>query len=101
MLTYRNIMVKYGDGGKQIWPTEFGWPVGTGGNACGGPCHPAGADNSPEQAAQWYAQAYQWAKQQGWVGVMTAWQLDFDRGELDAFRILGKPAYDALASMPK
>ena len=32
---------------------------------------------------------------------MTAWQLDFDRGELDAFRIAGKPAFDALAGMPK
>ncbi len=101
MLTYRNIMVKYGDGNKQIWPTEFGWPTHTGGQCGEGPCHPAGADNSPEQAAQWYVQAYQWAKQQGWVGVMIAWQLDFDRGELDAFRIAGKPAFDALASMPK
>ena len=101
MLTYRNIMVKYGDGNKQIWPTEFGWPIHTGGSCGGGPCHPAGSDNSPEQAAQWYVEAYQWAKQQGWVGVMTAWQLDFDRGELDAFRILGKPAYDALGAMPK
>ncbi len=101
MLTYRQIMVSHGDGNKQIWPTEFGWPTHTGGSCGGGPCHPAGADNSPEQAAQWYVEAYQWAKQQGWVGVMTAWQLDFDRGELDAFRILGKPAYDALAGMPK
>ena len=25
MESYRNIMVKYGDGGKRIWPTEFGW----------------------------------------------------------------------------
>lgn len=101
MLTYRNIMTKYGDGGKQIWPTEFGWPTHTGGQCGEGPCHPSGADNSPEQAAQWYTQAYQWAKQQGWVGVMIAWQLDFDRGELDAFRIAGKPAFDALAAMPK
>ncbi len=22
---YRNIMVKYGDAGKRIWATEFGW----------------------------------------------------------------------------
>ncbi len=101
MLTYRNIMVKYGDGNKQVWPTEFGWPIHTGGSCGGGPCHPAGADNSPSQAAQWYVEAYQWAKQQGWVGVMTAWQLDFDRGELDAFRIAGQPAFDALAAMPK
>ncbi len=25
MEQYRNIMVKYGDGGKRLWPTEFGW----------------------------------------------------------------------------
>lgn len=101
MTTYRNIMVKYGDGNKQIWPTEFGWPTHTGGQCGEGPCHPAGADNSAEQAGQWYVQAYQWAKQQGWVGVMIAWQLDFDRGELDAFRIAGKPAFGDLAAMPK
>ena len=101
MTGYRSVMVRHGDGNKQIWPTEFGWPTHTGGSCGGSVCHPAGADNSPEQAAQWYVQAYQWGKQQGWVGVMIAWQLDFDRGELDAFRILGKPAYDALASMPK
>lgn len=101
MQGYRNVMVRYGDANKQIWPTEFGWPIHTGGSCGGSPCHPAGADNSPEQAARWYVEAYQWGKQQGWVGVMIAWQLDFDRGELDAFRILGHPAYDALASMPK
>jgi hypothetical protein len=101
MTGYRNVMVRHGDANKQIWPTEFGWPTHTGGDCGGGPCHPAGADNSPEQAARWYVEAYQWGKQQGWVGVMIAWQLDFDRGELDAFRILGKPAYDALAAMPK
>ena len=25
---YRNIMAKYGDSGKRIWPTEFGWASG-------------------------------------------------------------------------
>lgn len=101
MTRYRNIMIKYGDANKQIWPTEFGWPVGTGGSCGGSPCHPAGADNSPSDVATWFPQAYQWGKQQGWVGVMTAWQLDFSNGELGAFRIQGTPTYDALASMPK
>ena len=55
----------------------------------------------PNKPHNGMSQAYQWARQQGWVGVMTAWQLDFDRGELDAFRIAGKPAYGALAAMPK
>lgn len=101
MTGYRSVMTRHGDSNKQIWATEFGWPIHTGGSCGGGPCHPAGADNNPTQAGQWYVEAYQWGKQQGWVGVMIAWQLDFDRGELDAFRILGNPAYDMLAAMPK
>ncbi|HZQ06236.1 MAG TPA: hypothetical protein VFD70_06615 [Anaerolineae bacterium] len=101
MTTYRNIMAKYGDGGKQIWATEFGWPVGTGGSCGGGPCHPAGADNSPDNLAQWFPQAFQWAKQQGWVGVMFVWNLDFHGGEVGAFHIDDQPAFGALAAMPK
>ena len=29
---YRNIMLRYGDGNKRIWPTEFGWAAGRRGN---------------------------------------------------------------------
>jgi len=101
MTTYRNIMTKYGDGGKQIWATEFGWPVGTGGSCGGGPCHPAGVDNSPDNLAQWFPQAFQWAKKQGWVGVMFVWNLDFHGGEVGAFHIDDQPAFGALAAMPK
>ena len=96
MDSYRAVMVQYGDANKQIWPTEFGWPVGTGGGA-----HPAGQYNNPNDVANYYAQAYQWGKQQGWVGAMFAWQLDFSGGEVGAFRIKGAPAYDALKNMAK
>jgi hypothetical protein len=96
MIEYRKVMVANGDGGKQIWATEFGWPVGTGGGN-----HPAGADNSATDVATWFPQAYQWAKQQGYVGVLFAFSLDYDRGETDAFRILGRPAFGALQGMPK
>jgi spore germination protein YaaH len=96
MDSYRAVMVQYGDANKQIWPTEFGWPVGTGGGA-----HPAGQYNNPNDVANYYAQAYQWGKQQGWVGVMFAWQLDFSGGEVGAFRIKGSPAFDALKNMAK
>lgn len=96
MDAYRAVMVQYGDRDKQIWATEFGWPVGTGGGA-----HPAGQYNSPEVAADYYVRAYQWAKAQGWVGVMFAWQLDFSGGEVGAFRIKGTPAFDRLKNMPK
>jgi spore germination protein YaaH len=96
MDSYRAVMVQYGDANKQVWPTEFGWPVGTGGGA-----HPAGQYNNPNDVANYYAQAYQWGKQQGWVGVMFAWQLDFSGGEVGAFRIKGAPAFDALKNMAK
>ncbi len=96
MRSYRDVMVKYGDNGKQIWATEFGWPVGTGGGA-----HPAGADNSPSDLATWFPQAFQWAKQQGWVGVMIVWNLDFHGGEVGAFHIDDQPAFGALQAMPK
>ncbi|MCI0477409.1 MAG: glycosyl hydrolase family 18 protein [Anaerolineales bacterium] len=96
MDSYRAVMVQYGDANKQIWPTEFGWPVGTGGGA-----HPAGQYNNPNDVANYYAQAYQYGKQVGWVGAMFAWQLDFSGGEVGAFRIKGSPAFDALKNMPK
>ncbi len=96
MDAYRAVMVQNGDANKQIWATEFGWPVGTGGGA-----HPAGQFNSAEVAGDYYVRAYQWAKAQGWVGVMFAWQLDFSGGEVGAFRIQGAPAFGKLAAMPK
>jgi hypothetical protein len=96
MDSYRAVMVQFGDANKQIWATEFGWPVGTGGGA-----HPAGQYNNPNDVASYYVRAYQWAKQQGWVGVMFAWQLDFSGGEVGAFRIKGTPTEAALKGMQK
>jgi hypothetical protein len=98
---YREVMVRYGDKDKQIWATEFGWPVGTGGMCSGAPCHPAGQFNSAEQVANYFERAYRWAKQQGWVGVMFAWNLDFSGGEVGVFRIKGTPAEKTLREMQK
>lgn len=93
--SYRQVMVQNGDGNKQLWPTEFGWPVGTGGGA-----HPAGQYNSATDVANYYKRAYELGKQWGWVGVMFAWQLDFSGGEVGAFRIKGSPTYGALQQLP-
>jgi hypothetical protein len=98
---YRNVMVANGDGAKAIAPTEFGWAVS--GNPQAG--YEYARDNTPQEQAQWITQAYQWAKQQGWVGPMFLWNLDYGvtaaGTELANFGIIGKPAYDALATMPK
>ncbi len=96
MESYRQTMVQNGDGNKQIWATEFGWPVGSGGGA-----HPAGNCNNANDVANYFPRSYVLAKQWGWVGVMFAWQLDFSGGEVGAFRIKGTQTQTNLAGMPK
>jgi hypothetical protein len=103
---YRNIMVNYGDGGKTIWPTEFGWastasPVAN---------YEYAGDNTLEQQAEYTVKAYQMGKAWGWVGVMFLWNLNFKvvapGTELAQWGIVNEgwgplPVYNALAAMPK
>jgi hypothetical protein len=99
MEAYRQVMVANGDGGKQIWPTEFGWGVD--------PAPKPGYDYekfiTPEQQGAWLVKAYQMMKAWGYVGPAFVWNLDFMdmANETGAFHILGRPAKDALAGMPK
>ncbi len=70
---YRQIMVKYGDSAKRIWPTEFGWASNP--NPVKG--YEYAADNTLEEQAQFTVRAYQMMKQWGWVGVAFLWNLNF------------------------
>lgn len=98
---YRNIMQKYGDTGKRIWPTEFGWAVGPAFNNNYGYAN----DNTLDEQARWIVQAYQMAKNWGFVGPMFLWNLNFGitnpGTELQQFAVWGRPAYDAVKNMPK
>ncbi len=101
MERYRAVMVANGDGGKRIWPTEFGW-------ASTGSPHPGyeyAAQNSAEEQAQFIVQAYQMMKNWGWVGPAFLWNLNYNLTapdkELAAFGIQGRPAEAALRAMPK
>ena len=98
---YREVMVANGDGQKAIVPTEFGWAVS--GNPQ--PGYEYARDNTPEEQAQWIAEAYQLAKRWGWVGPMFLWNLDYGvtaaGTELANFGIVNTPAYNALVTMPK
>ena len=96
---YRNIMLKYGDRSKRVWPTEFGWAIG-----------PAirdayANDNSPDEQARWTAEFYQMMRNWGFVGPAFLWNLNFNitnpGTELAQWGIWGRPAYDALRNMPK
>jgi len=108
---YRNIMVKYGDGGKRLWPTEFGWASVENLGAGPAPGYGYAADNTEAEQAQYIVTAYRMAKNWGWVGPMFLWNLNFApasgrANEKAAFSIVRedwspRPAFHALASMPK
>jgi hypothetical protein len=98
---YREVMVANGDGNKVIVPTEFGWAVS--GNPQ--PGYEYARDNTPEEQAKWIVEAYQLAKNWGWVGPMFLWNLDYGvtapGTELAAFGVINMPAFDALREMSK
>ncbi|HIC93216.1 MAG TPA: hypothetical protein EYP09_03085, partial [Anaerolineae bacterium] len=108
---YRNVMLKYGDGGKRIWPTEFGWASVEGLGVAPAPGYEYAADNTEAEQAQFIVKAYQMGKSWGWVGPMFLWNLNFGpicgpHDEKAAFSILypdwgPRPAYAALRDMAK
>lgn len=109
--TYYNIMRKYGDGGKRLWPTEFGWASveGLGVGAAEG--YGYANNNTQAEQAQFLVRAMQLARSWGFVGPMFVWNLNFGpvagpHDEKGAFGILrpdwgARPAYAALRDMPK
>jgi len=111
MESYRNIMVKYGDGHKRIWPTEFGWASVEGLGVPPARGYEYAADNTEAEQAQFIVRAYEMGKAWGWVGVMFLWNLNFGPvcgagDEKAAFGIVRpdwspRPAFHALANMPK
>jgi hypothetical protein len=101
MEAYREVMIANDDGDKPIAITGFGWAVAA--DAPSG--YEFARDNTPAEQAQWMVEAYQWAKNQGWVGPMILWNLDYSLTipgtELGYYSILNTSAYDALVKMPK
>ncbi len=96
MEQYRNIMVKYGDGNKRLWPTEFGWastnsPV---------PGYEYAAYNSEQDQAGYIVRAYQMMRNWGWVGPAFLWNLNYNLShpgsELAQFGIQGRAAQGAI-----
>jgi hypothetical protein len=111
MVTYRNIMVRYGDARKRIWPTEFGWASVEGLGVPPAKGYEYAADNTEAEQAQFLVRAFQLARSWGWVGPMFVWNLNFGpvtgpRDEKAAFGLVRpdwspRPAYFALRDMPK
>ncbi|MGD2205507.1 MAG: beta-galactosidase [Anaerolineae bacterium] len=70
---YYDVMKKYGDNKKKIWPTEFGWASGW----TGAPGYEYADDNTLQEQAEWTVEAYKLMKQWGFVGVAFLWNLNF------------------------
>lgn len=103
---YRNIMVKYGDSAKRIWPTEFGWAAG----GAFDDRYKYANDNDFNEQAQWTVRAYQMMKNWGFVGPAFLWNLNFrvvaNGTEKAQWGIVDPgwgplPVYTALQQMPK
>lgn len=108
----RALMVQTGHADRPLWMTEFGWAT-----ANDSPLHEFGNGNSFDQQAAYLVRAFQIGRHSytPWLGAMFVWNLNFavtwrDTGtplhEQGAYGILNadwspRPAYTALAGMPK
>jgi hypothetical protein len=101
MEQYRNIMAKYGDGNKRLWPTEFGW-ASTNSPVAG---YEYALYNSEQAQGEYIKRAFEMMRNWGWVGVPFLWNLNYNKSqpgsELAAFGIMDRPAYGILQGMPK
>ena len=103
---YHDIMAQFGDGGKRLWATEFGWASVDGLGVPPAPGYEYAADNTEAEQADYIVRAYQIGRQKGYMGVMFLWNLNFGvtsgaSDEKAAFGILRpdstpRPAYHAL-----
>jgi hypothetical protein len=98
---YRAIMNAYGDSGKRLWPTEFGWA--SRGNPTAG--YEYARDNSELEQAQWSVRAYQLMRDWGFVGPAFLWNLNYNKvepgSEQAQWGIMDRPAYSLLRDMAK
>jgi len=103
---YRNIMVRYGDSNKRIWPTEFGWAAGGAYDSR----YAYANDNDFNEQAAWTVRAYEMMRNWGFVGPAFLWNLNFrvvaNGTEKAQWGIVDPgwgplPVYNALASMAK
>jgi hypothetical protein len=105
---YRNVMVQNGDSNKGIWETEIGYDSN--------PVAPNGYEYArtitEQQQATWLPGLFQYAKANyPWMGTMFVWNLNYQAivpqtDEKWGFGVLRadyspRPAYTALATMPK
>jgi len=101
MTRYRQVMVAYGDSGRALWPTEFGWASAA--NPATG--YEYARDVTEEEQARYLVDALTMMRNWGYVGPAFVWNLNFNVSnpgtEMAQFGVLGRPAWAALRDMPK
>ncbi len=103
---YRAIMLEYGDAGRQIWVTEFGWPAVEGMGSMYTTGWEYGREVSEAQQAEYIVRAFHMGDERPWVGPMFLWNLNLatiwgDGDPASAYSLLRpdgsyRPAYVAL-----
>jgi uncharacterized protein YgiM (DUF1202 family) len=92
----RRVMEEFGDTGKRLWPTEFGW--GSTPSPFPGYEYEARIDEATQ--ARWIVDAFNIMAGSGYVAVPMLWNLNYPRNtEMGAFAVAGRPAFDALRAM--
>ena len=105
---YRNLMVQNGDGNKGIWETEIGYDS----NPLAPASYAYAQSITEQQQADWTVRLFKYAKANyPWMGTMFIWNLNYQAvvGQTDEKWGFGylrgdyspRPAYTALATMPK
>ncbi|NLD74041.1 MAG: LysM peptidoglycan-binding domain-containing protein [Chloroflexi bacterium] len=101
MLRYREVMVANGDGGRRIWPTEFGWAS----SGSPSPGYEYARNVTEQEQATYLVEALRMMRQWGYVGPAFVWNLNFNVSnpgtEMAQFGVMHRPAYDALRNIPK
>ncbi len=73
---YHAIMVAYGDTGRQIWVTEFGWPSTERMGRMDTTGWEYGRQVSEAQQADYVVRAFRMGEERPWVGPMFLWNLN-------------------------
>jgi hypothetical protein len=108
---YRSIQAEYGDSGRQLWATEFGWGTMDGLDRAFPPDAPFFSYVSADQQAQYILEAYRMAQEWDFMGPMILWNLNIasipgSDDNQSGYSIMKqdekpRPAYERLRDAPK